>query len=214
MLSDVGVGGGDGPSGPVEFPHADSTPLERAHLRRGSLGMKGRMEGSVPLSVPMHTYQSSWLRSRGHDGSVDRLVYGGIVPASLPYPWGWDPRKRKDGWWTLPWGSRERSLHLCVFGAVHGEREWECHWCAKGIGWWRWASGEGRRVHVDHVDGDKDHCHPSNLVASCVGCNRRKGRDWWGVGYTEYANVPAFVVEVAKDALADVLRGMDERHGV
>ena len=62
---------------------------------------------------------------------------------------------------------------------------------------WRMLRDPTRRVCVDHVDGDKDNCHPSNLVASCNTCNWRKGRQWWGIGYFEPAlyRIPTRVIE-------------------
>ena len=49
----------------------------------------------------------------------------------------------------------------------------ECRWCRKPISWK--ASDRRSMIVVDHLDGDKANNDPRNLVASCQGCNGRRG---------------------------------------
>lgn len=59
--------------------------------------------------------------------------------------------------------------HRVVFYDAHGAGPFNCHWCAIPVSW--------DDMHVDHVDGCKDHNELGNLVASCALCNQGRGRD-------------------------------------
>ena len=97
------------------------------------------------------------------------------LPESVPDPWSWPARVRKDGWWYLRWGSTERPVHKLAFELAWGDGPFDCWWCDR-------TGLSGRKLQIDHVSGDKDDCRAQNLVPSCIGCNRRKGREYWGPG--------------------------------
>ena len=59
--------------------------------------------------------------------------------------------------------------HRVVFYDNHGEGPFNCHWCGCVVTW-----GD---MHVDHLDGVRDHNTIGNLVASCAICNQRRGHD-------------------------------------
>jgi hypothetical protein len=42
-----------------------------------------------------------------------------------------------------------------------------CHWCGAAVEW-------GSTLRTDHIDNDGQNNDPSNLVASCHGCNTRR----------------------------------------
>lgn len=49
-----------------------------------------------------------------------------------------------------------------------GEGPHDCHWCGQTVDW---AGVNGKRIDVDHVDGDKSNNDLGNLVPSCHRCN-------------------------------------------
>jgi hypothetical protein len=59
--------------------------------------------------------------------------------------------------------------HRVVFYDAHGEGPFECHWCGTGISW--------ESMHVDHLNGVRDHNRIDNLVASCPKCNQWRGKE-------------------------------------
>jgi hypothetical protein len=57
--------------------------------------------------------------------------------------------------------------HRRVFFDAHGEGPFLCHWCSVQVTW--------DDMHVDHVNAVRNDNDLSNLVASCAGCNHRRG---------------------------------------
>lgn len=56
--------------------------------------------------------------------------------------------------------------HRVIFHDTHGEGPFSCHWCSNSLTW--------TTLDIDHVDENKTNNDPSNLVASCPPCNRRR----------------------------------------
>lgn len=46
---------------------------------------------------------------------------------------------------------------------------------------------KSQRMISHHIDYDKQHCHPSNIITLCNSCNvvANKNREWWQAYYTE-----------------------------
>lgn len=60
-------------------------------------------------------------------------------------------------------------VHRALLFDTIGEHEHQCHWCKTTV---HWFAQEGQQpLHVDHLDGDRLHNHPDNLVPSCSACN-------------------------------------------
>jgi len=123
------------------------------------------------------------------DGDLERDSFLALKRAELsgktsdlPAPWSIPARLRQDGYFYLRYGSTERPLHRLVFMLRVGidptfKRGDEpiamtCAYCGKVV-WF------GKNVNIDHVDGDKANNAPTNLVCSCIGCNRKKGSEDW-----------------------------------
>jgi len=49
------------------------------------------------------------------------------------------------------------------------------------------CKGVSQQITSHHIDYDKEHCHPDNLITLCNSCNVKanSNRDWWQVFYTE-----------------------------
>lgn len=60
------------------------------------------------------------------------------------------------------------SEHRLVAYAKYGPGDQACHWCSKPLTW--------ARACVDHLDGQRQHNTPENLVVACGGCNSRRAR--------------------------------------
>jgi hypothetical protein len=65
-------------------------------------------------------------------------------------------------------GPREYQ-HRIVFYDANGEGPFNCHWCGCDVTW--------ADMHVDHVNAIKDDNRIENLVASCAGCNQKRGHE-------------------------------------
>jgi len=59
-------------------------------------------------------------------------------------------------------------IHRAVLYDAIGPGVHACHWCRTEVEWF--AAG-GRELVADHLDEDTWNNNPSNLVASCQGCN-------------------------------------------
>jgi hypothetical protein len=60
--------------------------------------------------------------------------------------------------------------HRAVAWRSLGPGAQECVWCREPVYW----DGRGSyRLHVDHLDNDKENNHSTNLVPSCPACNSR-----------------------------------------
>lgn len=57
--------------------------------------------------------------------------------------------------------------HRIVYHKHNGDGPFKCHWCGKRVTW--------QDMHVDHVNGVRDDNRIANLVASCSGCNIKRG---------------------------------------
>ena len=55
------------------------------------------------------------------------------------------------------------------------DNENECHWCLRPIFWDEVKTSKYALV-IDHLDEDRSHNDPNNLVASCPRCNLRRGK--------------------------------------
>lgn len=62
--------------------------------------------------------------------------------------------------------------HRAVFLDHNGKDGHKCFWCGTQLSWG--GCGQGK-LHVDHLDGEKHHNEPKNLVASCHRCNVNRG---------------------------------------
>lgn len=65
-------------------------------------------------------------------------------------------------------GAARAYAHRVAFTEANGEGPFKCKWCKKPVTW--------RDMHVDHLDDCKTNNSPTNLVASCPGCNTKRGR--------------------------------------
>jgi len=67
--------------------------------------------------------------------------------------------------------------HRAVLYAKLGPGQHPCHWC-KALLEWRpvGAAQRSGSIKVDHLDGDPRNNDPTNLVASCNGCNVKRGK--------------------------------------
>jgi hypothetical protein len=61
--------------------------------------------------------------------------------------------------------------HRVVLFAVIGDGIHGCHWCGKSL---TWRGHAATRINVDHLDFDRLHNVPSNLVPSCLDCNTKR----------------------------------------
>lgn len=66
--------------------------------------------------------------------------------------------------------------HRAVAYRCYGSGPHVCGWCGAALDGWS-------SIHVDHLDGDRLHNEPSNLVLSCASCNAARAnagnpRDW------------------------------------
>jgi hypothetical protein len=73
----------------------------------------------------------------------------------------------------MAWKNGEVLEHRRVLYDAIGPGPHECHWsgisgCGKVLEW----GGTGG-IQADHLDGDKLNNDPTNLVPSCLGCNRK-----------------------------------------
>ena len=57
-------------------------------------------------------------------------------------------------------------VHRLVYLQTHPDKPEPCWNCGKELSW-----SMGKRLHIDHIDGDTTNNHISNLRASCIGCN-------------------------------------------
>lgn len=58
--------------------------------------------------------------------------------------------------------------HRLVLWAMLGPGSHPCHWCGSTVTW-------GIDLDVDHLDGNRQNNHPSNLKPACRSCNVRRG---------------------------------------
>ena len=102
---------------------------------------------------------------------------------------------RSDGWVAEHRKVLYDALMLdYLFGEADDLDELPCHWC----GWrlpWRHEKGVQYCINVDHLDADRIHNVPENLVVSCMWCNST--RSWqsfnpslWAEWVTEYCELP------------------------
>jgi hypothetical protein len=68
------------------------------------------------------------------------------------------PLARPSGW---------VAQHRMVLFDSIGEGPHACDWCEAEV-WW------GRNLHADHLDHDRGHNAPMNLVPACDRCNSRR----------------------------------------
>lgn len=66
--------------------------------------------------------------------------------------------------------------HRVVLLQAIGPGEHPCHWCGRTVSWDLQYPRDLDALVVDHLDGVKDHNHPSNLVPSCNECNMARDR--------------------------------------
>lgn len=99
------------------------------------------------------------------NGTTDYV--GNVIPGN---------REHSGGYVLTPAPGHPRALggyrayeHRVVFYDTHGEGPFNCHWCGCVVTW--------NDMHVDHVDGNRDHNALSNLVASCPPCNQERGHE-------------------------------------
>ena len=62
-------------------------------------------------------------------------------------------------------------VHRLVLFEAIGEGPHPCHWCAKSL---TWQGNAATRINADHLDFNKLHNEPSNLVVSCLDCNTKR----------------------------------------
>lgn len=62
--------------------------------------------------------------------------------------------------------------HRAVLYDAIGQGPHKCHWCGTEIDW---GLRGGRKLVVDHLDGDKRNNDRANLVQSCHRCNATRG---------------------------------------
>lgn len=62
--------------------------------------------------------------------------------------------------------------HRAVLYDAIGPGVHQCHWCKAEI---EWSAIGPRKLVVDHLDGNKTHNVPGNLVPSCHKCNATRG---------------------------------------
>jgi hypothetical protein len=117
-------------------------------------------EFSIP---PSHVERRKFCCSQCHfDWRSDRMVLDGNPRwegglAKFPYPPTWGMERRK-------------------IVARDGGR------CQNPLCW-----GTSAKINVHHIDYDKNHCEPANLITLCVSCNSRanNNRPWWETHYVE-----------------------------
>lgn len=68
---------------------------------------------------------------------------------------------------------------MVLFDSI-GEGPHRCHWCSTPINW-------GAGLEVDHLDHVRDNNTPSNLVATCHGCNVKRRDIDAGRWFNRYA---------------------------
>jgi hypothetical protein len=71
------------------------------------------------------------------------------------------------------WGYEHRAV---LFNSI-GWGPHTCHWCGVPVAWTRKRPNGTRYLVVDHLDEDRLHNAPANLVPSCSWCNANRARE-------------------------------------
>jgi hypothetical protein len=108
-----------------------------------------------------------YMREYRH-GDVDLTATGEHLAAPRRY------RSRYLPMHPLAMANGKVYVHRLVLFESIGPGIHPCHWCQRPVDWLA-TKGDPAMLVVDHLNGATDDNEPSNLVASCHGCNTCRG---------------------------------------
>lgn len=125
---------------------------------------KNKMKGRIPWNYnggkpkcpdcgkTLSTYKVKFCRNCSTKGDRNPAWLGGI--SFEPYPIKWTDKFKES--------IRERDNYVCQECGVHQDEL-------------------KRKLHIHHIDYDKDNLNPDNLIALCINCHTKTNhnRDYW-----------------------------------